>query len=246
MYQAHFGLRELPFGITPDTSFAFSGTSHQEALNTLLVAASSGEGFTKITGEVGTGKTMLCRRFMAALDGGYVCAYLPNPLLEPKGLMHALAHELHLRVKARADLQVAIQQLGKSLLGYAEEDKRVLVCIDEAQASSPAHQHALALLGVAQQRLPQLLDRRLQVGTGLHPEVQFVSESMRPPLGLEQRVGQVRADVSAVERRHEARPAAWSSRSTSPVILVKPSPLLAATGGVFSASWWEVPDYMSA
>ena len=116
MYQAHFGLRELPFGITPDTSFAFSGTSHQEALNTLLVAASSGEGFTKITGEVGTGKTMLCRRFMAALDGGYVCAYLPNPLLEPKGLMHALAHELHLRVKARADLQAAIQQLGKSLL----------------------------------------------------------------------------------------------------------------------------------
>src|SRR5262249_38606929 len=60
MYQAHFGLRELPFGITPDTSFAFSATSHQEALNTLLVAASSGEGFTKITGEVGTGKTMLC------------------------------------------------------------------------------------------------------------------------------------------------------------------------------------------
>jgi MSHA biogenesis protein MshM len=146
MYLAHFGLAEPPFGITPDTAFAFSGTSHQEALNTLLVAASSGEGFTKITGEVGTGKTMLCRRFMAALDGAYVCAYLPNPLLEPKGLMHALARELKLRVRSRGDLQALIQQLGKSLLGYAEDGKRVVVCIDEAQALPPDTLEGLRLL----------------------------------------------------------------------------------------------------
>ena len=146
MYRAHFGLRELPFGITPDTSFAFSGTSHQEALNTLLVAASSGEGFTKITGEVGTGKTMLCRRFMAALDAGYVCAYLPNPLLEPTGLMHALAQELHLEIAEGTDLQGLIQHLGQSLLGYARKDKRVLVCIDEAQALPLDTLEALRLL----------------------------------------------------------------------------------------------------
>jgi MSHA biogenesis protein MshM len=146
MYRAHFGLRELPFGITPDTSFAFSGTSHQEALNTLLVAASSGEGFTKITGEVGTGKTMLCRRFMSALDAGYVCAYLPNPLLEPKGLMHALAQELHLEVAEGAALQALIQQLGHALLSYARKDKRVLVCIDEAQALPLDTLEALRLL----------------------------------------------------------------------------------------------------
>jgi MSHA biogenesis protein MshM len=146
MYRAHFGLRELPFGITPDTSFAFSGTSHQEALNTLLVAASSGEGFTKITGEVGTGKTMLCRRFMSALDAEYVCAYLPNPLLEPKGLMHALAQELQLEVAEGADLQALIQQVGHALLGYARKDKRVLVCIDEAQALPLDTLEALRLL----------------------------------------------------------------------------------------------------
>jgi MSHA biogenesis protein MshM len=146
MYQVHFGLRELPFGITPDTSYAFSGTSHQEALNTLLVAAGSGEGFTKITGEVGTGKTMLCRRFMAALDDTYVCAYLPNPLLEPKGLMLALARELRLRARARSDLQALVQQLGRSLLRHAEEGKRVLVCIDEAQALPLDTMEALRLL----------------------------------------------------------------------------------------------------
>ena len=85
MYLSHFRLKEFPFGITPDTSFFFSSRASQQALNTLLVATRAGEGFIKITGEVGTGKTMLCRRFMGALDGAYVCAYLPNPLLEPKG-----------------------------------------------------------------------------------------------------------------------------------------------------------------
>ena len=71
MYRTHFGLREPPFGITPDTSFAFSCAAHQEALNTLLVAVNNGEGFIKITGEVGTGKTLLCRRFLATLGRAF-------------------------------------------------------------------------------------------------------------------------------------------------------------------------------
>ena len=66
-YLKHFGLRELPFGITPDTSYFFACRSTQEALNTLLVAVSNGEGFIKITGEVGTGKTLLCRKFLSTL-----------------------------------------------------------------------------------------------------------------------------------------------------------------------------------
>ena len=89
MYQAHFGLRELPFGITPDTSFFFGSARSQEALNTLLIAARSGEGFIKITGEVGTGKTLLCRKFMATLGEGFVTAYIPNPFLEARTLMLA-------------------------------------------------------------------------------------------------------------------------------------------------------------
>src|SRR3990172_12090445 len=106
MYQSHFGLQEMPFGITPDTSFAYACASHQEALNTLLVAARNGEGFIKITGEVGTGKTLMCRKFLATLNQGrqattligtqdqtspalsvspassvprFITAYIPNP-----------------------------------------------------------------------------------------------------------------------------------------------------------------------
>ena len=70
MYLTHFGLREFPFGLTPDTSFFFACSNYQEALNTLLIAARSGEGFIKIVGEVGNGKTLLCRKFLATLGNG--------------------------------------------------------------------------------------------------------------------------------------------------------------------------------
>ena len=70
MYLKHFGLIELPFRITPDTSFAHCARGHQEALNTLLTALNQGEGFVKICGEVGTGKTLLCRRLLQLLDEG--------------------------------------------------------------------------------------------------------------------------------------------------------------------------------
>ena len=96
MYGAHFGLKELPFGITPDTSYFFACNSYQEALNTLIIAAKNGEGFIKITGEVGTGKTLLCRKSLSTLDDSWVSAYIPNPYLEPRTLLLALAEELHI------------------------------------------------------------------------------------------------------------------------------------------------------
>ena len=146
MYRTHFGLREPPFGITPDTSFAFSCAAHQEALNTLLVAASNGEGFIKITGEVGTGKTLLCRRFLSTLDPRYVTAYIPNPYLEPRSLMLALADELRLSVDAGADQHQLLKHVSHVLLGYAREGKRVVVCLDEAQAMPLETLEALRLL----------------------------------------------------------------------------------------------------
>src|SRR3954453_9371808 len=146
MYRTHFGLREPPFGITPDTTFAFSCAAHQEALNTLLVAASNGEGFIKITGEVGTGKTLLCRRFLSTLDARYVTAYIPNPYLEPRSLMLALADELRLSVDAGADQHQLLKHISHVLLGYASEGKRVIVCLDEAQAMPLATLESLRLL----------------------------------------------------------------------------------------------------
>jgi MSHA biogenesis protein MshM len=146
MYAAHFGLRELPFGITPDTSFYFGSARSQEALNTLLVAARGGEGFIKITGEVGTGKTLLCRKFMAMLGEGFVTAYIPNPYLEPRTLMLALADELEIVLDRDVDQHQLLKAINLRLLELAGQDLRVVLCLDEAQAIPVESLEALRLL----------------------------------------------------------------------------------------------------
>jgi len=146
MYRAHFGLREMPFGITPDTSFAYACNTHQEALNTLLVAVKNGEGFIKITGEVGTGKTLLCRRFLAVLDQSHVSAYIPNPYLEPRALLFALAEELGVALARGTEQHHVIKELTRALLNFARQGKTVVLCLDEAQAMPVETLEALRLL----------------------------------------------------------------------------------------------------
>jgi MSHA biogenesis protein MshM len=146
MYKTHFGLRELPFGITPDTSFFFACTNYQEALNTLLIAAKNGEGFIKITGEVGVGKTLLCRKFMSTLDKDFVTAYIPNPYLEPRTLMLALAEELEIPQDKDVDQHQLLKAINHRLLVLAREGKRVVLCLDEAQAMPLETLEALRLL----------------------------------------------------------------------------------------------------
>ena len=134
-YLKYFGLREPPFGITPDTTFFYPCRSTQEALNTLLIALENGEGFIKITGEVGTGKTLLCRKFLATLDDRYwVSAYIPNPNLEPRALLLALVEELDAKPEPGADQHRLLKAINRKLLDFARSRRRVVLCMDESQA----------------------------------------------------------------------------------------------------------------
>ena len=147
MYSTHFGLRELPFTITPDTSFFFGHASHQEALNMLLVAARSGEGFIKVIGEVGTGKTLLCRKLLGALNqDGFVTAYIPNPYVGPMTLLLAAADELGIEYPERLNQHDLLKLLTTCLLDAHAAERRVVLCLDEAQAMPIETLEALRLL----------------------------------------------------------------------------------------------------
>ncbi|OGI49174.1 MAG: AAA family ATPase [Candidatus Muproteobacteria bacterium RBG_16_65_34] len=147
MYREHFGLQDLPFGITPDTNFFFDHSTHQEALNTLLVAVRSGEGFIKVVGEVGTGKTLLCRKFLDELDRhDFVTAYIPNPYLQPMTLLLAIADELQLPYDADSTQHQMLKLLTRHLVDNYADRKRVVVCLDEAQAMPLETLESLRLL----------------------------------------------------------------------------------------------------
>ena len=172
MYLEHFGFERSPFTITPDTSFFLDHGSHREAMNVLLLALQSGEGFIKVTGEVGTGKTLLCRRLLNTLDDNFVSAYIPNPALSPVALRMALAEELDIEFARNTGQHRLLQRISQRLIELHAAGKQVVLLLDEAQSIPDESMEALRLLTnleTEQDKLLQVvlfgqpeLDQRLQ------------------------------------------------------------------------------------
>jgi len=120
--------------LTPDTTFFLNRAGYQDALNVILVAIRSGEGFVKVTGEVGTGKTLLCRKLINTLAEEALTAYLHNPFLEPHALLDAVAQELGVDLGDQPGQHERLNRLCRRLISLHRRDRRVVLCLDEVQA----------------------------------------------------------------------------------------------------------------
>lgn len=145
MYLQHFGLTISPFSLTPNTEFFFGLAPHVEALQVLQTALQTGEGFIKVVGEVGTGKTLICRKLINELSDDFYCAYLPNPYLTPSEIRWALAMELGIEYQASIDQQQLYILIQKRLFELAQDNKNVVLVLDEAQALPDKSLEALRL-----------------------------------------------------------------------------------------------------
>jgi len=133
MYLEHFGLDEPPFKITPVTDFFFSGSNRGEILDALIYAITSSEGIIKVTGEVGSGKTMLCRMLLERLPEHVEPIYLANPSLSREEMLYAIADGLGLDLEGQR-VNVILQTLQALLEQKVQEGKRVVILVDEAHA----------------------------------------------------------------------------------------------------------------
>ncbi len=133
MYLEHFGLNEAPFRITPHTDFFFEGANRGATLEALLYAITHDEGIVKISGEVGSGKTMLCRVLMERLPENVETIFLANPSLSRDEIMFTLADELKVNL-ATNRISAVMRALQEHLIGLYSQGRQVVVLIDEAHA----------------------------------------------------------------------------------------------------------------
>ncbi len=156
MYTDFYGLKERPFALLPDPRFLFLSRSHREALAHLLYGIESGEGFIQLVGQVGTGKTTLCRTLLGRIGPDVEIAYIFNPSPNERELLSAINREFGLPTTARSRPEL-IEQLNQFLLEKSSADRRVLLVIDEAQNLVPSVLEQIRLLSNLETEREKLL-----------------------------------------------------------------------------------------
>ncbi len=146
MYYTHFGLTQPPFRITPNTEFFYGGGNRGPILEALIYAISQGEGIIKVTGEVGSGKTMLCSMMQARLPANIESVYLANPSVSPEEILHAIAAELHLAPPRDAGHLQVMHILNNHLLERHAAGKQVVMFVEESQSMPIATLEEIRLL----------------------------------------------------------------------------------------------------
>ena len=167
MYYDYFGLSQPPFKITPDTSLFFPGGNRGAILDAMIYAITSGEGIVKVVGEVGSGKTMLCRMLIVELPDNVEVVYLANPKLSPDDILHAIAFELKLDLNAGDKRLQVMNKLQDYLLQRHAENRQVVVFVEEAQSMPIETLEEIRLLS----NLETLQNKLLQIVLFGQPEL---------------------------------------------------------------------------
>jgi len=211
MYHEFFGLKRAPFKITPDTRLFFPGGRRGEILDALVYAIGSGEGIIKVVGEVGSGKTMLCRMLEVRLAKDIEIVYLANPSLTPEDILHAIALEMGIAVAPGAGRIHVMQALQARLLEKHAQGRRVVVFIEEAQSmplETLEEVRLLSNLETEQDKLLQIvlfgqpeLDRNLNARSIRQLRERITHSFRLPPLTVEDIQQYVRFRLHAVGYR---------------------------------------------
>lgn len=166
LYLKHFGLREPPFRITPHTDFFFSGANRGPTLDALIYAITQDEGIVIVTGEVGSGKTMLCRMLLERLPENVETLYLANPSLSRHEILGAIADELGIPADGRATHSLT-RALQDELIQRYAAGKRIVILIDEAHAMPVESLEEIRLLS----NLESKANKLLQIALFAQPEL---------------------------------------------------------------------------
>ena len=212
MYTAFFGLREKPFGLSPDPRFLFLSAAHREALAHLLYGIEQGEGFIAVTGEVGTGKTTLCRTLLRRLGPEVEVAFLFNPKLSARELLESIVIELGLE-KRGASARELIDELNHFLLERRRQGRRVLLIVDEAQGLASDTLEQIRLLS----NLETETEKLIQILLLGQPELDTMLESdelrqLRQRIAVRWRLAPLSRDETAEYVRHRLRVSAGADR----------------------------------
>jgi len=193
MYESFFGLKESPFNVTPDPRFIYFSRHHLEALSILLYGVESRRGFIEITGEIGAGKTTLCRTLLKELQGRVHSAFIFNPKLSELELLQTIVEDLGILPKGKRRKDY-FDALNRFLLAELEKGMNTLVIIDEAQNLSPRALEQIRLLS----NLETTREKLLQIILVGQPELRNLLS--RPDLAqLQQRIT-IRYHLPALNR----------------------------------------------